>query len=150
MPSYCGCAISLKACADKHGARIKIVEVPPGPPVLSTLVAEVYPKPGRGYDELRTDTRHVRELFGRRKTGGRGRHVRAATIPIVFRVDREKASLSGVSTEDIANTLRVGLQGMAPGEGSVQHIRAASGPLAAGVEPALDRVATPPQPSEPA
>ena len=32
----------LKAIADRHGARVKIAEVPPGPPVLSTLVAEVY------------------------------------------------------------------------------------------------------------
>lgn len=120
----------LKKVADRHNARIKIVEVPPGPPVLSTLVAEVYPKPGRSYDEVRTDTRHVRGLFDREKDvvdvddtfeKERSRYV--------FRVDKEKASLSGVSTEDIANTLRVGLQGMAPGEGSVQHFRAASAHL---------------------
>ncbi len=32
----------LKEIADKYGARVKVVEVPPGPPVLSTLVAEIY------------------------------------------------------------------------------------------------------------
>ena len=33
---------ALKAIADKYGARIKVAEIPPGPPVISTLVAEVY------------------------------------------------------------------------------------------------------------
>ena len=33
---------ALKGIADKHGARVKVVEIPPGPPVLSTLVAEIY------------------------------------------------------------------------------------------------------------
>ena len=33
---------ALKEIADRYGARIKVAEVPPGPPVLSTLVAEVY------------------------------------------------------------------------------------------------------------
>src|SRR5690606_7610646 len=47
----------------------------------------------------------------------------------VFRVDKEKASLTGISTEDIANTLRVGLQGMQPGEGNVQHFRAGAAHL---------------------
>jgi multidrug efflux pump subunit AcrB len=115
----------LKAVADKHQARIKIVEVPPGPPVLSTLVAEVYPKPGRSDGELRADTRHVRGLFGQEKdvvdvddTYERERD------RYVFQVDKLKASQSGVSTEDIANTLRAGLHGLAPGEGSVQNHRA--------------------------
>lgn len=134
----------LKAVADKHHARIKIVEVPPGPPVLSTLVAEVYPKPGRSYAELRTDVRHVRGLFGKEKDvvdvddsfeKERSRYV--------FRVDKEKASLSGVSAEDIANTLRVGLQGMAPGEGSVQHFRAAAAHLPRELNPLTIRLQLP-------
>jgi len=38
----------LKAIGDNYGARIKVVEIPPGPPVLSTLVAEIYgPETGR-------------------------------------------------------------------------------------------------------
>jgi len=38
----------LKTIADRYGARVKIAEVPPGPPVLSTLVAEIY---GPDYDQ---------------------------------------------------------------------------------------------------
>ncbi|HEY4744852.1 MAG TPA: efflux RND transporter permease subunit, partial [Desulfuromonadaceae bacterium] len=32
----------VKAIADKYGSRVKVAEIPPGPPVLATLVAEVY------------------------------------------------------------------------------------------------------------
>jgi preprotein translocase subunit SecF len=42
----------LTALADRHGARLKIVEVPPGPPVLSSVVAEIYGRPDQGYDDL--------------------------------------------------------------------------------------------------
>src|SRR5690606_21397376 len=43
----------LEAVARAEGARIAIVEVPPGPPVLSTITAEVYGDPGVPYDALR-------------------------------------------------------------------------------------------------
>ena len=42
----------LKRIADHFGANIKIVESPPGPPVISTLVAEVYGRTGQPYEEL--------------------------------------------------------------------------------------------------
>ena len=134
----------LKAVADKHRARIKIVEVPPGPPVLSTLVAEVYPKPGRSYAELRADAKHVRGLFDKEKdVVDVDDTFEAERSRFVFRVDKEKASLSGVSTEEIANTLRVGLQGMAPGEGSVQHFRAAAAHLPRELNPLTIRLQLP-------
>jgi multidrug efflux pump subunit AcrB len=126
----------LQAVAGKYRARIKVVEVPPGPPVLSTLVAEVYPRVGQSAASFRADTKHVRDLFA------------AATDVVdvddtfeakrsryVFHVDKEKASLSGVSTEQIANTLRVGLQGMQPGEGSVQDFRAGAAHLPRDLNP---------------
>ena len=120
----------LQAVADRHRARIKIVEVPPGPPVLSTLVAEVYPKATQDEASLRKDTRHVRDLFAAAKgVVDVDDTFEAERTRFVFRVDKEKASLTGVSTEDIANTLRVGLQGMQPGEGSVQHFRAGAAHL---------------------
>ena len=120
----------LQAVADNHRARIKVVEVPPGPPVLSTLVAEVYPRAGQSDASFRADTKHVRGLFAAATDvvdvddtfeQERPRHV--------FRVDKEKASLTGVTTEQIANTLRVGLQGMQPGEGNVQDFRAGAAHL---------------------
>ena len=42
----------LHRIADAHGANIKIVEAPPGPPVIATLVAEVYGRIGQPYEEL--------------------------------------------------------------------------------------------------
>jgi multidrug efflux pump subunit AcrB len=120
----------LQSVADRHAARIKVVEVPPGPPVLSTLVAEVYSRPGQSESSLRADTRHVRTLFADAKEVVDVDDVfEAERERQVFRVDKEKASLTGITTEQIANTLRVGLQGMQPGEGSLQDFRAAAAHL---------------------
>lgn len=120
----------LQEVALRHHARLKIVEVPPGPPVLSTLVAEVYPASGQSLTSLREDTRHVRSLFAQaREVVDVDDTFEAERPRQVFRVDKEKASLHGVTTEQIANTLRVGLQGMQPGEGTVQDFRAGAAHL---------------------
>ena len=47
----------------------------------------------------------------------------------VFRVDREKASLTGVTTEQIATTLAIASAGMPPGQGDAKDFRAGSGHL---------------------
>jgi multidrug efflux pump subunit AcrB len=120
----------LQAVADRHQARIKVVEVPPGPPVLSTLVAEVYPRAGQSDTDFRADTKHVRGLFAAARDVVDVDDTFEAERPrYVFRVDKEKASLTGITTEQIANTLRVGLQGMQPGEGNVQDFRAGAAHL---------------------
>jgi multidrug efflux pump subunit AcrB len=115
----------LEAVARRHRARIKIVEVPPGPPVLSTIVAEVYARPDQSLSELQTDTAHVRCLFETESgvvdvddtfEADRSRYI--------FRIDKEKASLNGVSAEEIASTVRLALQGWTPGEGAPQTKRA--------------------------
>jgi multidrug efflux pump subunit AcrB len=120
----------LEQLAKKHDARIKIVEVPPGPPVLSTLVAEVYPRAFQTYGQLRADTRHVRELFEKEPgVVDVDDTFEAERTRYVFRVDKEKASLTGITTEQIANTMRIGLHGMTPGEGDPKDFRAGSGHL---------------------
>ncbi len=120
----------LQAIADKYQARIKFVEVPPGPPVLSTLVAEVYPTPRQESASFKTDTEHVAQLFAQGKdVVDIDTTLEAPRSRFVFAVDKEKASLTGVTTEEIANTLRVGLQGMHPGEGNVQDYRAGAAHL---------------------
>lgn len=120
----------LEAVARRHQARLKIVEVPPGPPVLSTIVAEVYPREGQSYRDLKEDVRHVRGLFeaepGIVDIDDTFEHERPR---VVFRVDREKASVTGITTEQIANTLRIALAGMSPGEGDPKDFRAGSGHL---------------------
>ena len=109
----------------RHGARIKIVEVPPGPPVLSTIVAEVYARPDQTYTDLKADAAHLQRLFETEPgvvdvddtfEENRSRYV--------FRIDKEKTSLNGVSAEDISSTLRLALQGWTLGEGSPQTNRA--------------------------
>ncbi len=103
----------LKSIADRYGARIKVAEIPPGPPVLSTLVAEVYgPDTAAGVDVAR----RIKEVFA--KTDGVvdvDWYQEDDQARYGFAVDREKAALSGVSTEDVAATLRAALAGMDAG-----------------------------------
>ena len=85
----------LAGLAKRSGAKLKVVEVPPGPPVLSTLVAEVY---GPDLDGQRAFARAVQAVFDSTPgvvdtdlmlTGGRPR--------TRFVVDRDRAALAGVS-----------------------------------------------------
>src|SRR5262249_201189 len=98
----------------KHfGARVKVAEVPPGPPVLQTLVAEIY-----GPDYLRQIelAKQVREVF--EKTAGvvdGGWYMEEDQPKKRFLVDKEKAALQGVSTEQVAQTLRMSVEGIAAG-----------------------------------
>jgi multidrug efflux pump subunit AcrB len=99
----------LTPIAARYGARVKIAEIPPGPPVLSTLVAEVY-----GPDEgtRRAVARRVKEIFAR--TAGVvdvDWYVEDDQPKYRFLVDKEKAALSGIATEEVAKTLRVALTG---------------------------------------
>ncbi|GAB4388690.1 MAG: efflux RND transporter permease subunit [Thermodesulfovibrionales bacterium] len=104
---------ALKAIGDRYGARIKIAEIPPGPPVLSTLVAEVYGPEPEGRLQV---ARQVRDVF--EETGGVvdvDWLVEDDKKKVVFEVDRAKAALSGVSVEAAARTLRASLAGEAAG-----------------------------------
>jgi len=118
----------LEAVARKHGARIKLIELPPGPPVLSTLVAEVYPRSDESIESLRVDTRHVRQMFAEEPGVVDVDDIFETERPrFVFRTDKEKASLAGISTEDIAFTLQMALRGISPGEGDLNTARAGAG-----------------------
>jgi multidrug efflux pump subunit AcrB len=103
----------LKKIADRYGARVKVAEIPPGPPVLSTLVAEVYGPDQQTRIEI---ARRIRQIFV--KTPGVvdvDWYLEDDQTIYTFVVDREKAALSGVSTDDVAQTLRVALGGMDAG-----------------------------------
>ncbi len=103
----------VKAIADKYGARVKVAEIPPGPPVLATLVAEVY-----GPDDA-----------SRAGIAGKIKAIMAKTAGVVdvdmyreddqrkvtFSVDQEKAALSGIAVEDVAGTLAIALGGQNAG-----------------------------------
>jgi multidrug efflux pump subunit AcrB len=97
--------LRLQPIADHNGARIKVAEVPPGPPVLETLVAEVY---GPDLERRVSLARDIRDLF--KKTDGVvdvDWYVEDDQTKYQLVVDQEKAALSGISEDDIARTLRV-------------------------------------------
>jgi multidrug efflux pump subunit AcrB len=103
----------LKKIADEFGANIKVVEIPPGPPVLSTLVAEVYgPEPERQIEIAQK----IREIF--EKTEGVvdvDWYVEDDQEKIIFDVDKDKAAYHGISTEAISQTMRITLNGIGAG-----------------------------------
>ncbi|MBX3350745.1 MAG: efflux RND transporter permease subunit [Nitrospira sp.] len=95
--------------AREYGANVKIVEVPPGPPVQSVLVGEVY---GYDYNRQLAVAREIRTLF--ETTSGVvdvDDYIEADQVKYVFTVDRAKAALAGISSDEIINTLRMALQG---------------------------------------
>ncbi|MFN6203278.1 MAG: efflux RND transporter permease subunit [Acidobacteriota bacterium] len=103
----------IQQIAAKYEARVKVSEVPPGPPVLQTLVAEVYGPDSRRQVEI---ARQIRDIFDR--TDGVvdvDWYVEDDQIRYRFEVDQEKAALNGVAAEQIAATLRVALDGLPVG-----------------------------------
>ncbi|NGZ03031.1 MAG: multidrug transporter AcrB, partial [Nitrospira sp. WS238] len=100
---------SVHEIAREFGANVKIVEVPPGPPVQSVLVVEVY---GPDYNRQLEVAREVRALF--EATSGVvdvDDYIEADQVKYVFTVDRAKAALAGIPSQDIVQTLRMALQG---------------------------------------
>jgi multidrug efflux pump subunit AcrB len=103
----------IQAIARKYNANVKIVEVPPGPPVLSTLVAEIY---GPNYEE-------------QIKIGNQVKHLLEKTPDVVdvdwmvednqpelhITVDKEKAARLGISSSQVTATLQAALSGMTAG-----------------------------------
>ncbi len=104
----------LKKITDGYGARLKVAEIPPGPPVLSTLVAEVY---GPSMDGRIAVARKIKGVF--EKTKGVvdvDWYVEGAPRKkLVFSVDRDKAALNGVDTEAVSGTLRAAIGGTPAG-----------------------------------
>jgi len=102
----------LEALAAQHEARLKIVEVPPGPPVLETLVAEVRGPADRPYDTLVTGARMLEARLAREPGVVDVDDLGEAAHPrLDFVLDKEKAALHGVATVEVARTLRLALAG---------------------------------------
>lgn len=105
----------LEAIAAAYDCRLKIVEVPPGPPVISTITAEIYGQPYKTYDQLIEGAKHVMQLMA--DEPGVVDIDASWAYPsrrINFVPDKEKAALHGVSTADMAQTLRVAVGGVSP------------------------------------
>jgi len=96
---------ALAPLAAEAGARIQVAEVPPGPPVLQTLVAEVYgPDSARRLEVART----VKDIFSR--TPGVvdvDWYVESPQSKIIVDVDAQKAAAAGVNAAAIASLARM-------------------------------------------
>ncbi len=93
----------LTPIAERHGARIKVAEVPPGPPVLSTMVAEIY---GPDLERQTEVAAEVKRIFER--TEGIvdvDWFVEDPQPRLEFRVDPERAALAGITPEMVAQKL---------------------------------------------
>ncbi|HET7228708.1 MAG TPA: efflux RND transporter permease subunit [Longimicrobium sp.] len=113
----------IDSIAARFGASAKVAEIPPGPPVLSTLVAEVY----AGSDPARMEAaRAVKHVF--ETTPGVvdvDWSVEAPQGVRRFRVDRVLATQSGASVEQIAGTLAMALSGAPAGTAAQPDAREA-------------------------
>ena len=95
--------------ARRSGGNAKVVEVPPGPPVLSPIVAEIY---GPDYDGQVAVAKKVRAAFeGTADIVGVDDTVDEAAPKLVLRVDQAKAARMGVAQADIVEVVRLGLSG---------------------------------------
>lgn len=104
----------ITGIAEAYGALVRIVEMPPGPPVLSTLVGEVYGGPDSSYDDMLygarvlqermayTDPRHIREIDDMSE---------APHTYMALDVDEEKAARHGLTPRDISAVLRMAIGG---------------------------------------
>lgn len=104
----------LTKIAEEQNALIRIIEVPPGPPVLSTLTIEIYGKSHHAYKDLiqgademmnilrKTDPKHIKEIDNFAET----EHSR-----LVFEIDRDKASTHNITISDIYDFLRSAIEG---------------------------------------
>ncbi|MEH0022166.1 MAG: efflux RND transporter permease subunit [Desulfobacter sp.] len=104
----------LEAIGKAHGADIQLVEVPPGPPVLSTLVAEVYGDYDTPYADLVRSAGMVRQVMAAEPGVTDVQVMTEDPSPgtdIV--VDREKAALHGIDTRTILDTLDTAVGGTA-------------------------------------
>jgi multidrug efflux pump subunit AcrB len=99
----------LAAIGARHGASVKLVEVPPGPPVMAPLVAEIY---GPDLDRSRAIARELEARF--RATEGIvdvDTTVEADSGRDLVVVDRDRAARHGVTQAAIAETLRIAVGG---------------------------------------
>ncbi len=99
----------ISKIASQYGARVKVAEVPPGPPVLETLVAEVYGPDQQTRVDVATK---VKKIFSTTEgVSDVDWYMDDDQLTYQFAVDSEKAALAGVSVESVNRTLGTALHG---------------------------------------
>lgn len=99
--------------AKKYGASVKVAEIPPGPPVMETLVAEIY---GPDYQRQIALASKIKRIF--KSTKGVvdvDWSVEADQPKLKLVVDKEKAALNGIATAQIAQLIHTAVGGMKVG-----------------------------------
>ncbi|MBD2168588.1 efflux RND transporter permease subunit [Calothrix membranacea FACHB-236] len=99
----------LKQIADKYNGRVQVAEIPPGPPVLQTLVTEVY---GADYEKQIELARQIREIY--KHTADIvdvDWYMESPQTEYHLVIDREKAALNGISPAQISQVLQIALSG---------------------------------------
>jgi multidrug efflux pump subunit AcrB len=103
----------IEHIAVRYGARIKVAEVPPGPPVLETLVAEVY---GPRMDRRTALAKQIRNLFQQTKgVVDVDWYVEDDQTKAHIVVDQEKSAINGINESDIARAIQVASAGQSAG-----------------------------------
>ena len=104
----------LTPMAKAAGARIQVVEMPPGPPVLQTLVAEIY---GPDAETRREVARAITKFFEDAKyIADVDNFLEAPHKNLRFIVDTDKAQRNGLSVEDINRTIEMAMGGFVLGD----------------------------------
>ena len=102
---------ALQEIGRRLGANVKVVEVPPGPPVLAPIVAEIYGPEAEGRRQM---AKAVRAAFDMTEGVVDVDDSSIANAPkTLLLVDRRKAALLGVPQQAIVTTLAAGLNGEA-------------------------------------
>ncbi len=96
--------------AKQYGAALAVAEVPPGPPVLQTLVAEVYGQDRTSREALAREVKRIfEETPGVVDVDWYGEEDQPRFL---FHIDKEKAALNGITAETISQTLKMGVEGI--------------------------------------
>lgn len=96
--------------AARHGAALAVAEVPPGPPVLQTLVAEVYGQDRAHREALALEVKRIfEETEGVVDVDWYGEEDQRRFL---FHIDKEKAALNGITAETISQTLKMAVEGI--------------------------------------
>jgi multidrug efflux pump subunit AcrB len=103
----------LETIGKRYGATVQVAEVPPGPPVLQTLVAEVY---GQNPEQRLVLARRIKDIFESTPGVVDVDWYREDEVDkIRLKVDKGKARLSGVDMEQINSTLKLAVSGLKVG-----------------------------------
>src|SRR5204862_4522468 len=93
----------VAAIAAKYGARVAVAEVPPGPPVLQTLVAEIYGPTEE--NRLALAQKVIQTFHNTKGVVDTDWYIEDDQPKARFVIDKEKAALHGISAETITQTL---------------------------------------------